>query len=38
MIEMLRQELACELVVPEQPEYAVAIGAALIGIENAPAA
>jgi len=38
MIEMLRQELACELVVPEQPEYAVATGAALIGIESVPAA
>jgi len=33
MIAALREELPCELVVPERPELAVALGAALIGLD-----
>jgi predicted CoA-substrate-specific enzyme activase len=35
MVAALREELSSELVVPESPELAVALGAALIGLETA---
>ena len=31
---LLREELSCELIVPEQPELVVALGAALIGLKE----
>ncbi|MCE5251624.1 acyl-CoA dehydratase activase [bacterium] len=31
---LLRDELSCELVVPERPEFVVALGAALIGLQG----
>ena len=34
ILNSLREELACELVVPERPELAVALGAALIGVKE----
>ena len=34
MVQALRDELECELVVPEHPQFAVALGAALIGRED----
>ncbi len=35
MVANLREELPCELIVPERPELAVAIGAALIALDEA---
>ena len=34
MVKLLREEVACELSVPERPELAVAVGAALIGLDG----
>ena len=35
LVELLREELGCEIVVPERPELVVAYGAALIGMKEA---
>ncbi|KPJ52929.1 MAG: 3-hydroxyacyl-ACP dehydratase, partial [Planctomycetes bacterium DG_58] len=35
MVQVLRDELSCELAVPERPELTVALGAALVGLRDA---